>query len=630
MEYIFREQLSGHQPYPKLRYNFTLQVELPNIWHSISQGDVIRNAENRIIGFACNDPMDEIYLIAGPYIITEDYHDNILIQTYTYQEDTELSSNYLAATKRYLDMYQSMIGPYPYSKFAMVENFWETGYGMPSFTLLGKTVIRLPFIIGTSYGHEILHNWWGNSVFVDYASGNWCEGLTTYLADHHYKELSSAAEATDYRFNSLVSYRNFVTSTEDFPLTDFRGRFSAETQAVGYNKSLFTFHMLKAKIGEVAFNDALRNFYKDYIFQVASWTNLQDAFAAASGQNLDSFFDQWVEKSGAPTLKLSNVTVEEMDNLYRIKWELTQPETYDLLVPVKVDFTEGETLFTVPMTELSSNYTYDFVNRPVQLTIDPNFDLFRKLDRSEIPPTLSQTMGADTIKVILPSKAGSEMIELYKSIPNQWYPDLTIEVLTDINVNEEAIKDAHLWIFGNPIENLLLQQLIADFGKQVIVDEIGISIAGNRLNYTDNSFLLSGTHPYNNQLSWSALYLPNNEITGSLIRKIPHYGKYGYLGFEGDKNIVKGSGKFGIHRWFIDSKWSHKMLLTLIISVLIDTSPIDMTLMRSQLEYLASKELQGRGIGTDGIELAVSFYCSYFQGVWFGSYCRRWRLFPSF
>ena len=39
---------------------------------------------------------------------------------------------------------------------------------MPSFTLLGPQIIRFPFILTSSYPHEILHNWWGNSVFVDY------------------------------------------------------------------------------------------------------------------------------------------------------------------------------------------------------------------------------------------------------------------------------------------------------------------------------------------------------------------------------------------------------------------------------------------------------------------------------
>ena len=53
------------------------------------------------------------------------------------QPDPALASKYLDATSRYLRMYNELLGPYPYKKFALVENFWETGYGMPSYTLLG-------------------------------------------------------------------------------------------------------------------------------------------------------------------------------------------------------------------------------------------------------------------------------------------------------------------------------------------------------------------------------------------------------------------------------------------------------------------------------------------------------------
>ena len=74
------------------------------------------------------------------------------------------------AGAQYLAMYDQLIGPYPYPKLALVENFWETGYGMPSFTLLGPTVLRFPFILRSSWPHEILHNWWGNGVFPPDAS----------------------------------------------------------------------------------------------------------------------------------------------------------------------------------------------------------------------------------------------------------------------------------------------------------------------------------------------------------------------------------------------------------------------------------------------------------------------------
>ena len=140
-------------------------------------------------------------------------------------------------------MYRGLIGPYPYGKFALVENFWETGYGMPSFTLLGPQIIRFPFILTSSYPHEILHNWWGNSVFVDYETGNWCEGLTAYLADHLIQE--QRGKGADYRRDTLQKYRDYVRDGRDFPLTEFRSRHSAATEAVGYGKTLMVFHMLR-------------------------------------------------------------------------------------------------------------------------------------------------------------------------------------------------------------------------------------------------------------------------------------------------------------------------------------------------------------------------------------------------
>ena len=175
------------------------------------------------------------------------------------EPDAALARKYLDTTHQYIALYDALIGPYPFKKFAMVENFWETGYGMPSFTLLGSRVIRFPFILSSSYPHEILHNWWGNSVYVDYDSGNWAEGLTSYLADHLIKEQRGGG--SEYRRNTLQKYTDYVSRQGDFPLTAFRSRHSARTEAVGYGKTLMLFHMLRRQLGDAAFEQGLQAFY---------------------------------------------------------------------------------------------------------------------------------------------------------------------------------------------------------------------------------------------------------------------------------------------------------------------------------------------------------------------------------
>ncbi|MBZ0268591.1 hypothetical protein K8I85_10585, partial [bacterium] len=263
-----------------------LTVEGPAGWRTMSQGRLAaeRTGDARTtMQWICDDPMEEIYLIAGPYGITRRDHRGISLETWVYADTpADVSEPYLDAAAEAIDRYADEIGPYPFTKFALVENYWQTGYGMPSFTFLGDRVIRLPFIVHTSYPHEILHNWWGNCVGID--GGNWCEGLTTYGADYAAKEAQGGTAARDYRRDTLLGYRDFAANGgKDFPLARFRERDSAATQAVGYGKTLMVFHMLRRSVGDERFRESLRRFYRDNRFRAASWEDVRVAFEGGTG-----------------------------------------------------------------------------------------------------------------------------------------------------------------------------------------------------------------------------------------------------------------------------------------------------------------------------------------------------------
>ncbi|MCU0289649.1 MAG: hypothetical protein MUF15_25060, partial [Acidobacteria bacterium] len=214
---------------------FRMDTRIPGNWYSISQGRRFYHTNNsgNLTRWESPEPMDEIYLVAARF---KEYNlkvGNIDVMAFLRVEDEDLAGKYLETTGQYLEMYEKLIGPYPYAKFALVENFWETGYGMPSFTLLGPQVIRFPFILHSSYPHELLHNWWGNSVFVDYNTGNWCEGLTVYLADHLIKEQRGQGE--EYRKTTLQDYTHYAAGKkEEFPLTQFKARYDSLSSSIGY------------------------------------------------------------------------------------------------------------------------------------------------------------------------------------------------------------------------------------------------------------------------------------------------------------------------------------------------------------------------------------------------------------
>jgi hypothetical protein len=185
-----------------------LEVQGPDGWQLVSPGSGSARDASGQARWRSTTPVDELHIVGGALTRYSRQAGAVSAEVFLRQPDAALAAKYLEATARNLEMYRTLIGPYPYEKFALVENFWETGYGMPSFTLLGSQIIRFPFILTSSYPHEILHNWWGNGVFVDYASGNWCEGLTAYLADHLYKE--QQGQGAEYRRDTLKKYRDFV------------------------------------------------------------------------------------------------------------------------------------------------------------------------------------------------------------------------------------------------------------------------------------------------------------------------------------------------------------------------------------------------------------------------------------
>src|SRR3569623_1690538 len=136
---------------------FSLDVELPPGWTAISQGVRSRHTVEHTRTrehWQEPQPQEEIYLIAAAF--HEYRFDGSVDKMVLLREaDPALAQKYLAVMDEYLDLYSRLLGPYPYGKFALVENSWESGYGMPSFTLLGPRVIRLPFILRSSFPHEI-------------------------------------------------------------------------------------------------------------------------------------------------------------------------------------------------------------------------------------------------------------------------------------------------------------------------------------------------------------------------------------------------------------------------------------------------------------------------------------------
>jgi len=611
--------------YPKFDtedITFRLRVTAPDGWTAVSQGNPLTTGTapggN---GWETATPQDEIYLIAGPFTVYSRTTETVHAMAFLRTPDTALAERYLEATERYIAMYNELIGEYPYGKFALVENFWETGWGMPSFTLLGPRIIRMPFILVSSYPHEILHNWWGNGVYPDYARGNWSEGLTAYLADHLLKEQKGRDRG--HRQTVLQKYLDYVRDGNEIPLARFTSRHSSASEAVGYGKALMMFHMLRRNLGDATFKQGLREFYRRFLFKTASFDDLRESFEEVSGRDFDPFFDQWVHRTGAPGLRLTNVSRKKENREYvitgRIRQDTAEEKPFRLNVPVSVTvFGRDEPVrTTVTVNGRDVPFRITVPGRPLRIDVDPGFDLFRRLDPAEIPPALSALFGAKSLLVILPEHAG-ELRAAYETLARALErsgPD-TVDTVLDRDL-DTLPEDRAVFVLG--WENRFAgtaQNAVSPYGPGF--GDSSFRIGNTELPRTGHALVFAGTRAggNNNPIAFAGLDLPD-AATG-LGRKLPHYGKYSYLAFRGDEpaNVLKG-------RWpVLDSPLSVRFEKDAPPAPRIRSTPLaelppvfSASRMLGTVAALADPALEGRGPGSPGSARAADMITRNFEAI---------------
>ncbi len=532
-------------------------------------------------------------------------HRQVPVYTYFTSENDALSETYLNAAVSHIEFYEQLHGPYPFPKFAIVENFFPTGYGFPSYTLLGGSVLKLPFIPETSLRHEIAHSWWGNGVLVDYAAGNWCEGLATYVADYLSQEISSAADARLYREQILREYATLAAPGADFPLRLFESRSSPATRAVGYGKAAFVFHMIRQKLGDGAFWKSLRQIYKERLFVRTSWEDFRDVFVGTGGWDpgeAKEFFDQWVARSGAPVLKLRDVQLKSDDSGWLATGFLDQhPPWYDLdiTVALKISPTErldtrigikgGSAVFAIrsprtgsalkplaaptargdepslrsdsrltsqPASDASSSASDLSRGRasaqsgssgsppPQKLIADPDVNTFRLLDPEEIPCTVNSVKGSKSLTAVLGDGSPRDAVKAFKLLL-EGLGHADAQITSEKEAEVKMSKDRDFLFFGLP-RSEKLKSFFSSPPEDVTLSSEKFSLKGS--SGADCLFLVFNES--NRGAGITALFLPVSGTSADSVltaaRKITHYGKYSYLAFS--HGVIRQKGVWEVLR----------------------------------------------------------------------------------
>ncbi len=415
-------------------------------------------------------PMRGLVLLGGPLERHTRVHEGITLHAVIAPGKEAVAQDILAASAEYLDRYQPLIGPYPFSEFTVLEAFFSSGFAFPTCTqIAGSQLSEYRQYRRHGYlDHELLHNWWGNGIFGDTTDGNWTEGLTTYMANYAGFVLDGDEVGARKQRRNFSNFLSAIAPEHDLPLGTF-GQEDGAGRGIGYSKGAAVFHMLERKIGSDEFLAGLRLFTDEYMGRHAGWDEIREVMERASGSDLSRFFDTWVRTAGAPRLEMT--AAEWQAGADHVLVTIEQHGTsFELDVPLRLHYEEHFVDEIVTLDSASQEIEVPAEKEGLRaIELDPDFHLFRKLKSEEVMPTSALTQNAERLVIVLPD---GEVAEPYRDVADSYRravlgdeeePEVDHEVIerTVSSVSVEELAGGSVLVLGDGVRSPAVQEVLS-------------------------------------------------------------------------------------------------------------------------------------------------------------------------
>jgi tetratricopeptide (TPR) repeat protein len=271
----------------------------------------------------------------------------------------------------------SLYGLAPQANLAVVETEDGTpnGYSAPGVIFLS------PRGIGSQVSSRLLVNqmarqWWETMMSPINRDHMWLENGNARYAELLWEEHNNGPAALD----QLLHDTYVEALTVDNPPLIQAGRledYSPEYWASTAGKGAAILNMLRSVMGNDAFSKLLTKFCEQHAWQSVSTVDFRKTAEEITGQNLQYFFLQWIESSGAPEFKLE-YTVFRTQKGFRVMGKISQDlDTFHMPVDLKIETEGNPESKRVDVVGTSSEFTVDTFGKPKSVTVDPNGAVLR-------------------------------------------------------------------------------------------------------------------------------------------------------------------------------------------------------------------------------------------------------------
>ncbi len=264
------------------------------------------------------------------------------IINYIFPEDLATIQPQLDQTPLLLNLYSNLFEIYPFhnEKYGHAQFGW--GGGMEHTTV--------SFMIGFDrqlIAHEMAHQWFGDKITCGSWKDIWLnESFATYVASMVYENFDSlSAFVTDKTnmVNNITSQPNGAVYLTDAEATDVNRIFD---NRLSYDKGAMVLEMLRFKMGDTAFFQALKDYLADpaLAYGYAVTANLQSHLETTYGSSLTEFFNDWIYNQGYPTYTITAQNWGAGQAQFTINQTQSDPSVsfFEMPVPIRIHGANGE------------------------------------------------------------------------------------------------------------------------------------------------------------------------------------------------------------------------------------------------------------------------------------------------
>src|SRR5499426_304900 len=302
-----------------------------------------------------------VSIVVAPLVRIRETWRSVPVDYFVYPEDSGLARRLFNVTPDMIEVYSRLTGvDYPWAKYAQttVADFFGGMENVSATTLVdwlpdARAYVDRPWYAWILIPHELAHQWFGDYVTTANWANMWLnEGFAEFMPGQYWSIRLGRHAEDDYYLDEYQQYLQ-IDQQRRMPLA------SKGSNNI-YPKGALVLRMLERHLGPQRFWASIRRYLTDHAYGTATSDDLRQAVLAATGENLDWFWDEWVYQAGLPSFRVTAAYDTSARSLtLRIAQTQTDSAAADTATP---RFTTPQT-FRMPVTIRIGTASGDVVQR---------------------------------------------------------------------------------------------------------------------------------------------------------------------------------------------------------------------------------------------------------------------------